>query len=264
MSRSVTTAIIALGVLILIYGVVMEVSNSIALPLPEGELEGEGAWIVFVDSGAAQDAIPSVDNPSFVSVNTADNYLSDDGYGLDVDLGGEHRFYPYQILVWHEIVNAVQGDAPIAVTYDPLCGSGAVYERDVAGTTYDFGTSGKLWNNNFLLYDRQTNSLWSQILGTAVDGQLKDARLARVASSTMLWSDWKTAHPDGLVLSRSTGAIRDYTSNPYGDYANNLDVYFPLSVMDNSRPIKEVVTGSSGETMYWFCWAALRSGEVPI
>ena len=257
MSRSVISAVIALGVLFLVYGLVREVSN-------RAPVRGSTDAMTIVESGAGKDAIPSIDNPNFTSANTADYYLSDDGFGLDVNLGGEHRFYPYQILVWHEIVNAVQGGTAIAVTYDPLCGSGAVYEREVAGTTYDFGTSGKLWNNNVLMYDRQTNSLWSQILGTAVDGQLKDARLARLTSSTMLWSDWKAAYPGGLVLSRSTGAIRDYTSNPYGDYANNLDVYFPLSTMDNSRPIKEVVTGPLGETAYWFCWAALRTGETPI
>lgn len=254
MSRSQSSALIALGGFLLIYGLVREVNNRLTV-------NPESSAMVFVDSGAGQEAIPAIDEPNFVTVKVADNYLSDDGYGIDVAVGGEHRFYAAQILVWHEIVNAVQGGMAIAVTYDPLCGSSAVYDREAAGTTYDFGTSGKLWNNNFLMLDRQTGSLWSQALGTAVDGSLKDARLARVASKTMLWSDWKAAYPLGLVLSRSTGAIRDYTSNPYGDYAYNSDIFFPLSVLDTSKPVKELVTGSMGETMYWFCWAALRPNE---
>ena len=257
MTRSASTALIVLGGLLLIYGLVREVNNRRTVDVATPEM-------VLVDSGAGPEAIPAIDDPNFVSVKVADNYLSDDGYGIDVGVGGEHRFYAEQILVWHEIVNAVQDGMPLAVTYDPLCGSSAVYDRQVAGTTYDFGTSGKLWNNNFLMRDRQTNSLWSQALGSAVDGSVKEARLARVASKTMLWSDWKAAYPGGLVLSRSTGAIRDYTSNPYGDYAYNRDVYFPLSVLDTSKPIKELVTGSMGETMYWFCWAALRAEEVPL
>lgn len=245
MSRQTVIALLVLGALILTYAIIREVQNRLPVGITDQSL-------TIVDTGTAEESIPAINNPQFVSVAFSDVYLSDGGYGLHVVVDGQHRFYPYQILVWHQVVND-----EVLVTYDPLCGSGAVYER---GDDH-FSVSGKVWENNMLMIDEATQTLWSQARGQAVQGSRTNETLVRVPSQTMLWSDWKASYPDGLVLSRSTGAIRDYTSSPYGDYANNLDVYFPLSVLDSSKPIKEIVTGDSGETMYWFCWATLR-GEA--
>lgn len=266
-----TNAIIVVGVLVLAYVAVVEISNRLPIGQPahlamiasdlfNAESKDAIPLEEIIDGGSTTASIPSIDKPQFESEKSADNYLSDDGLGLDVVVDGTHRFYPYQILVWHEIVNDTFGDQKLAVTYDPLCGAGMVYDR----ATYDFGTSGLLYNNNFLMIDRDGKSLWSQATGKAVVGDAVGSILATYPSTVMKWVDWKKANPDGSVLSRKTGVIRDYTSNPYGNYANTSDIEFPLSKMDGSRPVKEVVHGADGSAMYWFCWVTFRPGEQPI
>ena len=196
-----------------------------------------------VSGTVGKDVIPSIDNPKFDSVFAADTYLGDDGYGIDVEVAGEHRFYPYQILVWHEIVNEEFNGALLAITYCPLCFTGIVFDRSVGNTTHEFGVSGKLFDNNLLMYDRETESYWSQARGQAVVGDLTGTELEQYPSRIMSWGDWKEQYPDGLVLNRQTGAIRDYTYFPYGNYQNNQAIYFPLSHIDGRLASKEIVFG---------------------
>ena len=62
-------------------------------------------------------------------------------------------------------------NVPVSVTYCPLCYTNQVFERVIDGKEVEFGTSGKLYNSNLLMYDRLTESYWSQALGLAVKGQ---------------------------------------------------------------------------------------------
>lgn len=199
---------------------------------------------VLVSSGAADGAIPAIDKPSFDSVATADTYLSDDGCGIDVTVNGMHRFYPYQILVWHEVVNETFEKIPLLVTYSPLAGVGAVYSRTVGNTTFDFQASDKLLDNAVVLEDRATKSHWQQVTGEAIDGSATGSALNPYPSTVMTWADWKAAYPKGQVLGRHTGVIRDYTENPYGDYDVNETIYFPLSHFDSRLPSKTRVWGT--------------------
>jgi len=93
------------------------------------------------DGGPGKDGIPAINTPQFLSIVEAKQdleYLSDGSQGLAVDIGGEVRYYPYDILVWHEIVNDSISDTDFAVTFCPLCGSGIVYERNVEGQEVRF------------------------------------------------------------------------------------------------------------------------------
>ena len=102
----------------------------------------------------------------FQSVQEADKILEDSEFVLGLNINGDIRVYPLQILVWHEIVNDVVGGKPIAVTYCPLCFTNQVFNRTlIDGSIVEFGTSGKLYNSNLVMYDRKSNSLWSQALG---------------------------------------------------------------------------------------------------
>ncbi|MBA2268096.1 MAG: DUF3179 domain-containing protein, partial [Nitrosopumilus sp.] len=115
-----------------------------------------------VSGGPPPDGIPSIDNPQFVSIKDADNFMADSDLILGVNINGDIRGYPLQILVWHEIVNDMVGETPIAVTYCPLCFTNQIFNRTLTdGQTLEFGTSGKLYNSNLVMYDRNTNSLWS-------------------------------------------------------------------------------------------------------
>ena len=109
---------------------------------------------------------PSLTNPKLLTVSEA-IYLEDHDRVIGVRFGGEARAYPLRVLNWHEAVNDTVGAKAIAVTYCPLCDSSLVFDRDVGGEVREFGISGKLWNSNVLLYDRQKDSrqesLWSQL-----------------------------------------------------------------------------------------------------
>jgi hypothetical protein len=171
-----------------------------------------------VAGGPPPDGIPPVDRPRFQAVGTV-SWLADAEPVAVVELGGQARAYPVQILVWHEIVNDTVGEAPVAVTYCPLCNTAISFRRPtVTGKPTTFGTSGKLYRSNLVMYDRATGSLWPQALGMAVTGELTGQRLQRVATQLVAWRDFRAAFPDGRVLSRDTGHRRPYGENPYPLY----------------------------------------------
>jgi hypothetical protein len=184
--------------------------------------------------GPGKDGIPSIDNPKFESAK--DSSLKDDDIGIGITHNGETHFYPFQILVWHEIVNDTVGGDPLLVTYCPLCQTGIVFDRRVNGEVQEFGVSGNLWKSNLLMYNRtareQDESLWSQALGEAVVGPATGAKLAVVSSDIVKWGDWSSKHPDTLVLKRPSGVLRPYGTDPYGSYYTNNDVGFGAGSAD--------------------------------
>ena len=121
-----------------------------------------------LSGGPGKDGIPALTKPAFVSI--AESNENDSFRGILVTMGGEQRFYPYSILVWHEIVNDSIGDQHFSVTFCPLCGTGIVYNREFDDTVLEFKVSGLLYESNLLMYDTATESLWSQSLGKAVVG----------------------------------------------------------------------------------------------
>lgn len=167
--------------------------------------------------GPPPDGIPPIDDPKFVPVAGVD-FLAENEPVMAVDVDGDARAYPVQILIWHEIVNDTVGGIPLAVTYCPLCNSAVAYDRRVDGRVMSFGTSGLLWNSALVMYDRQTETLWSHFNGEAIVGVLTGTELETFPVATVPWGVWRDAHPDGLVLSRDTGFDRQYGSNPYPGY----------------------------------------------
>jgi Protein of unknown function (DUF3179) len=196
-----------------------------------------------VSGGPPPDGIPSIDNPKFVSVEEADKFLQDGDQVVGLNINGDIRAYPLQILVWHEIVNDNVGGVPVAVTYCPLCFTNQVFDRTVQGQTVEFGTSGKLYNSNLVMYDRTSNSLWSQALGQAIVGNHAGIKLDRIPFDVAFWKEWKQLYPDTKVLSRDTGSTRPYGADPYGNYYTSNDLFFPVSNKDDRLGLKEIVVG---------------------
>lgn len=167
--------------------------------------------------GPPPDGIPSIDDPQFVAAGAVD-FLVDNEPVLALDIGGDARAYPVQILTWHEIVNDTVAGIPVAVTYCPLCNSAVAYDRRVGDRVMEFGTSGLLWNSALVMYDRQTETLWSHFTGEGIVGELTGVELETFPVATVSWDVWRDANPDGSVLSRDTGFDRDYGRNPYPGY----------------------------------------------
>ena len=168
--------------------------------------------------GPPPDGIPPIDRPAFESVQDARRWLEPQDPVLIVEVDGDARAYPLAILTYHEIVNDVVAGRPLLVTYCPLCNSGLVFDRSVDGEVLDFGTSGRLWHSNLVMYDRATRSLWAQFTGEAIVGKRLGTRLQRLPAQVVALSTFATRWPQGRVLSRDTGHLRPYGSNPYVGY----------------------------------------------
>lgn len=170
-----------------------------------------------LQGGPPKDGIPAIDRPHFLSAAEA-KFLAGDERVLGIRRNGVAKAYPIAILNWHEIVNDEFAGEPVVVTFCPLCGTGMAFLATVGGKRLDFGVSGLLYNSDVLLYDRETQSLWSQLLARAVTGRFKGTSLAPIAIAHTTWSDWKRREAETLVLSRDTGYVRDYTTDPYRGY----------------------------------------------
>lgn len=192
--------------------------------------------------GPPKDGIPAIDKPVFVKASSA-KIMYDDDRVLGITLNGISKAYPIRIMNWHEIVNDRFGDEAIAITYCPLCGSGIAFKADVANKPLKFGVSGLLYNSDVLLYDRQTQSLWSQILSKAVTGPMKGSMLTAVPITHTSWADWRKQQPDTLVLSEDTGFKRDYEDNPYAGYDKREEIIFPVRFRAQGYHPKEQVFG---------------------
>lgn len=153
--------------------------------------------------GPPRDGTPALSDPAFVAADAT--RLDDDDRVLGLTRGDVAKAYPIDIMNWHEIVNDRVSDEPVLVTYCPLCYSGMAFDARIDGKRRMFGVSGLLYNSDVLLFDRGTESLWSQIAGKAVSGPLQGTELKPIALAHTTWADWKHRHPDTLVLSRETG-----------------------------------------------------------
>jgi hypothetical protein len=197
-----------------------------------------------LSGGPPPDGIPAIDAPVFEPADEA-GWLEDDEPVLSLTVGGETRAYPLQVMTWHEIVNDTVDGVPVAVTYCPLCNSGVAFERRVDGRVLSFGTSGMLYADNLVMYDRQTESLWPQLTGQAAIGVLTGEELVAIPVGVVAWSDFRDANPSAPVLTRDTGFDRPYGSNPYVGYDDpDGSLLFGLpGEADERLAVKERVVG---------------------
>jgi Protein of unknown function (DUF3179) len=214
--------------------------------------------------GPARDGIPALDHPVFVQASEA-AFLSPDDKLLGVDFNGVIKAYPIGILNYHELVNDQFNGQPVTVSYCPLCGTGMVFNPQVKGEHLAFGVSGLLYNNDLLMYDRNTDSLWSQIEGRAISGSLKGTRLERIPVEHTTWRVWRKRHPATLVLSSKTGFYRNYGASPYPAYEETSRIIFPLSNYDKRYQSKEMVIGIElGDKTKVYPFVELARGQTPL
>jgi hypothetical protein len=192
--------------------------------------------------GPPRDGIPAILDPKFIPVAEAD-YLEAEDEVIAFESGGVARAYPLRILVWHEIANDIVGGVPIAVTYCPLCGTAMVFDRRYDDKILTFGVSGLLYQSDVLMYDHQTESLWSQLKMEAVSGPMAGTALTWLPAAQTTWAAWREEHPDGEVLSTDTGHMRNYGHTPYADYENVDRIMFPVPETRDDLPNKTWVAG---------------------
>jgi len=163
---------------------------------------------------------------------------------VGVTIEGHSVAYPLQQLQWHELVNTQLGGEPLLLSYSPLCDSVAVFRRAVAGELRSFGSSGLVYASQQLAYDRQSESLWSPLLGRAVAGPLAGTELEAVPFQLLSWEDWVARHPLTSVLARDEHSRKRRKRNPYGSYFGSDQLRFPVQPFppEAGPELKERVT----------------------
>ena len=214
--------------------------------------------------GPARDGIPSIDKPRFLPAERA-TYMRADDQVLGLVRNNVARAYPVRILNWHEVVNDRFDNDAVTLTFCPLCGTGVAFDGRVDGRALSFGVSGLLYNNDVLIYDRQTQSLWSQLLGQAISGPMKGQYLRVLPLTHTTWADWRKNHPATVILSTDTGATRAYERDPYAGYERSAEVIFPMAFRSSGFHPKERVLGVQLGTLtkaYPFVELGKTSGAV--
>jgi len=196
-----------------------------------------------------RDVIRPIDEPKLETVAEASAWLDDREPVALAKAGGEARAYPLRILTWHEVVNDNLGGLPVAVTYCPLCNSAVGFEREVDGEVLTFGVSGLLRNSDLVMWDRQTESLWQQLTGEGIVGELSGMQLEFVPVTLVSWETFREQFPDGTVLSQDTGFGRNYGVNPYDFYDSaNRPFLYSGEVDDRYPAMERVLAVVLGET----------------
>ncbi|MEM7797716.1 MAG: DUF3179 domain-containing protein [Chloroflexota bacterium] len=195
--------------------------------------------------GVRVDGIPPLDQSPMISVEEA-TYLDDGDAVFGLSINGDNRAYPLRIIDWHEMANDVVGGVPVSIAYCTLCGAAIAYDgRAQNGETYDFSSSGFLFRSNKLMYDRQTRTLWNQMTGRPVLGELvedEDAKLDILPIVLTSWGEWKELHPDTQVLDVETGFSRIYdTGAAYAHYFSSAGTMFPVWQQSDDLALKDQV-----------------------
>ena len=216
-----------------------------------------------MSGGPPPDGIPSIDNPQFIDADAAD--LDDDDMIIGFVHEGEARAYPQNIMVYHEIVNDDVAGLNVAITYCPLTATSQGFKR--GDTT--LGVSGQLLNSNLVMFDRETESYFSQIAATGLTETYTGDSLDEVNLIWTTWGQWRSKHPNTQVLSEDTGHMRNYNSDPYGrynpvgGYYNDREVIFPLMEESDRHHPKEMVVGArTAEESVHFVMSDLQEERV--
>lgn len=214
--------------------------------------------------GPPRDGIPSIDNPEFTTTDNAKHVFKSD-YVLGVFYNGIAKAYPVRIMDWHEVVNDKFGAEPVAVTYCPLCGSGMSFIRRIENRGKTFGISGLLYNSDVLLFDRQTNSLWSQILGEAISGPEVGRKLEYIPTVFTTWINWQEMYPNTLVLTQNTGTMRNYFNSPYENYEFEPTLMFKPKYTSKVFKNKERIIGIEINDKYKaYAFSKLKKLPQPV
>ena len=213
--------------------------------------------------------IPAADNPPVTSAADA-HWLQDDDIVFGIEVNGEYRAYPRQIMEVREMVNDTLGGRDLGIPYCTLCGSAQAYFTDQLAEGIErpiLRTSGLLIRSNKVMYDLETYSVFDTFRGHAVTGPLAEQNVAleQAGVVTTQWGDWKAAHPQTTVLVESLALGRDF------DFRNNRDAngpIFPIGDVDPRLPVQEDVIGlitKNGQAIAFHkdsAVAALENGEV--
>lgn len=182
--------------------------------------------------GPEKDGIFALTLPELVAAKEAQ--LSGSERVLGVAINNTFRAYPIRYLNIHEVVNDRIDEQHFTLSFCPLCGSGVLFATNVnlaGGKTanLNFGVSGLLYNSDLLMYDRNTQSLWSQISAEAISGPMIGTKLPTLPVWHTTWASWQERHPQTQVMQGDQRFAQAYKSNPYPNYEKQRGLYFSVT-----------------------------------
>lgn len=199
--------------------------------------------VLLRNSAGQNGLIPPINDPSFI-VTSEVNFLDDDDQVLGLFIDGSIRAYPIPILNYHEVVNDVFQQHDILISYSPLSGTAAAWDRgNLKGFRSSFRSSNYIYNSNHILFDAETASHWLPVKFECVNGSLEgfDPEFYPVVKTS--WENWKTMFPGSKVLSTATGYSLNYAHDPYDQYSGNDSIRYSTEPVDDKLPLKEEVFG---------------------
>ena len=180
---------------------------------------------------------------------------------ISVEINSRAKAYPLNMLTFHEMANDTLAGVPILATYCPLCNSGVVFDRrlDFEGKHYtlEFGVSGFLRKSNMVMYDKQSESWWQQLMGEGIAGKFAGTELEIIPSMIISVDEFFKRYPDGLILSKETGYKEGesrYGTNPYVHYdsisKNPYSRFFNARDVDPRLPAMERIVDIQDDGHY--------------
>ena len=226
-----------------------------------------------VRGGPAKDGVPTLFNPAMLPASQA-GFVRDPNLVVGIVVNGQPRAYPHAILDWHEVINErFSADTLLTISYCPLTGSAIVFDGNHGDLQLTFGVSGLLYNNNLIMFDRQTDSNWPQMRLQSDEGSLRNRKQKIFPSIETSWETWKKLFPNTLVLSPATGFNKSY-STPGSAYPGYSDLHSPplfrrvTSFLDERLPPKQrvhgIIIGDGVDNFVTRAYTIERSKELRI
>ena len=204
--------------------------------------------------GVRRGGIPELNAPTAVSVEEA-TWMTDEELTFGAVINGEVKSYPHRILDHHEMANDTLGGEPVALANCTLCRTGILFSRKVGDRILVFESSGLLLNSNKVMVDTETDTLWNQLTGEAIAGELTGTVLDRFPITVTTYGEWIAEHPDTAVLDIPTRAATNiggneitgganYSYEPgdaYAEYYATPDVFWPAVEVPDVFAEKDLV-----------------------
>ncbi len=184
---------------------------------------------------------------------------------ISVEINGEARAFPLNVLISHEIVNTTVGGVPVAITYCPLCNSSVVFRATIDGERHRFGVSGFLRNSDLIMWDRATESWWQQFTGEAIVGDYVGRQLDIVPAQVVSWDAFIAEYPDGQIMNRPNNDPQ-YRDPPYTGYdgtvPGNDPFLFDGAIDRRAHPVDRVSAIDLGTGPVAYHFAFLRQNPI--
>ena len=224
-------------------------SWSTAQAIPKSPTDLQRITEKLLETSVTYGSIPSLYRPQYGRVMDADLAMDRNDPVFIVEFPTGPRIYPQRFMVWHMVVNELIDDRAYTVTYCPITGTLAAYDASMGGGNLLFDAEGRLYDGNAVLIDRNTGSLWLQLLGMAFDGPLRGRGMPLLPVYWTRWQAAKTVYPQAPVLAAPQGSRRPYARDPYGNYLKKNTYYdndtliYSVRFLDRRLPRKNPVLG---------------------